>query len=76
MFNDSATMEEQAIDRMIKAGLFASKEEAVRTAVIKYAVDIGLLTPQHLWNQILKHETRRVAPEQLQKDLEMIENET
>lgn len=77
MLSDSAgTMEEEAIDSMIKAGLFASKEEAVRTAVIKYAVDIGLLKPQHLWNQIEKYETRKITPEQLQKDLEMIENET
>lgn len=77
MLNQGAgTMEEEAIESMIKAGLFANKEEAIRTAVIKYAVDIGLLKPQLLWNQIEKYETRKITPDQLQKDLDMIENET
>ncbi|TRZ88359.1 MAG: hypothetical protein D4R88_07950 [Methanosarcinales archaeon] len=74
--DSSHTMEEEAIDNMIKAGLFANKEEVVRTAVIKYAVDIGLLKPQHLWNEIEKYKRRKITPEQLQQDLEMIENET
>lgn len=64
------TMEEEAIDSMIKAGIFANKEEAIRTAVIKYAVDIGLLKSQLLWNQIDKYGRRRTTPEQLQKDLD------
>jgi len=68
-------VEKEAIERMIKAGLFSTTEEAVRAAIIKYASDIGLLSPQHLWKQIEKYERRRITPKQLEQDLEILENE-
>jgi Arc/MetJ-type ribon-helix-helix transcriptional regulator len=68
--------EEEALEKMVRAGLFPSKDEAARAAIIKYASDIGVLSPETLWNRIIRHKRRKVTPEQLMKDLEMIENET
>lgn len=68
--------EEEALEKMVKAGLFPSKDEAARAAIVKYASDIGILSPETLWNRIVKHKKRKVTPEQLMKDLETIENET
>jgi len=68
--------EDAALEKMVKVGLFPSKDEAARAAIIKYASDIGILSPQVLWNKITGHKRRKIMPEQLLKDLEAVENET
>lgn len=44
-------------------------------AIVKYASDLGILSPAMMWNKISKHKQRKVTPEQLKKDLETIEDE-
>ena len=61
---------------MVKAGLFPSKDEAARAAIVKYASDLGIISPEMLWNRVTRHKKRKITPEQLKKDLESIENET
>ena len=67
--------EEDALNKMVKKGLFANKDEAARAAIVKYASDLGILSPATMWNKISKHKQRKVTPEQLKKDLETIEDE-
>lgn len=67
--------EKDALEQMVKAGLFKSKDEAARAAIVKYASDLGILSPAMLWRKITKHKKRKVAPEQLRKDLEALEDE-
>lgn len=68
--------EEDVLEKMVRVGLFPSKDEAARAAIIKYASDLGIFSPEMLWNKIGKFKRRRVTPKQLIKDLEEIENET
>lgn len=68
--------EEDALEKMVKVGLFPDKDEAARAAIIKYASDLGILSQEMLWNKIGKYKRRKVTPKQLMKDLEMVENET
>ncbi len=68
--------EEAALEKMVKVGLFQSKDEAARAAIIKYASDLGILSPEMLWNKIGKYKRRKVTPRQLMNELRMIENET
>jgi len=68
-------VEEDALEKMVKSGLFPNKDEATRAAIIKYAADLGILSPGILWDKITKHKRRKITPEQLRKDLEMIEIE-
>ena len=67
--------EEEALEKMVKTGLFANRDEAARAAIVKYAADIGILSPATLWGKITRHKRRKVTPEQLKKDLEALENE-
>jgi Arc/MetJ-type ribon-helix-helix transcriptional regulator len=62
--------EEDALDAMVRVGLFPSKDEAARAAIIKYAADLGLMSPEMLWQKITKHKRRKVSPAQLQRDIE------
>ncbi len=68
--------EEAALEKMVKVGLFPSKDEAARAAIIKYASDMGIFSPQMLWSKITGHKKRKITPEQLMRDLEAVENET
>ncbi|MBI5057722.1 MAG: hypothetical protein HZB61_14000 [Nitrospirae bacterium] len=68
--------EEDVLTKMVEAGLFPSKDEAARAAIIKYASDLGIFSPDMLWKKIVRNKRRRVTPEQLKKDLKAIENET
>ena len=67
--------EDDALERMVKAGLFPSKDEAARAAIIKYAADLGLISPEALWQKITRHKRRKVTPTQLMKDLDAVRNE-
>jgi len=66
---------EEALERLVKTGLFLSKDEAARAAIIKYASDMGILSPRILWQKIAGRKRRKVSPGQLMKDLDTIENE-
>lgn len=68
-------VEEDALNKMVKKGLFANKDEAARAAIVKYASDLGILSPAMMWNKISKHKKRKVTPEHLKKDLEALEDE-
>lgn len=68
--------EEEALDRMVRIGLFSNKDEAARAAIVKYASDLGVLSPSVLWGRIVRHKRRKVTPQQLMKDLQAIEDET
>ena len=67
--------EEEALERLVKTGLFLSKDEAARAAIIKYASDMGILRPRILWQKVSGRKRRKVSPGQLMKDLDTIENE-
>lgn len=67
--------EEEAVERMVRAGLFASRDEAVRAAILKYALDLGLLRREDLWSKITQAARRGVAPEELATDLKRLEDE-
>jgi Arc/MetJ-type ribon-helix-helix transcriptional regulator len=67
--------EDDALEKMVRVGLFPSKDEAARAAIIKYAADLGLISPELLWQKIARHKRRRVTPAQLMRDIETISNE-
>ncbi len=67
--------QEDMLERMVELGLFNTKDEAARAAIIKYASDLGLISPEMLWNKISKHKRRKVTPSKLMKDIEAVENE-
>ena len=67
--------EEDALERMVRAGLFPSKDEAARAAIIKYAADLGLMSPELMWHKITRHKRRKVTPAQLMHDIEALSNE-
>lgn len=68
-------LEAELLDEMIRLGLFNSKSEAIRAAIAKYAVDMGLLGRRELWSRVERHSRRKVSPEKLGEDLDSIEAE-
>lgn len=67
--------EEDVLERMVRVGLFPFKDEAARAAIIKYAADLGLMSPEMLWHKITRHKRRKVTPAQLRRDIEAACNE-
>lgn len=68
--------EEEALEHLVKMGLFANRDEAARAAIIKYATDMGVLSRQTIWQEMGKVKRRKITPGQLAKDLETLEDET
>lgn len=66
-------IEASLLEEMVRLGLFNSKSDAIRAAVVKYAVDSGLLTRGYLWKRVRAFKRRRVAVKQLKKDLQRLE---
>ena len=66
-------LEAELLEEMVKLGLFNSKSEAIRAAIMKYAVDSGLLSREDLWNRVKAHKWRKVSPDELEKDLQSFE---
>ncbi len=67
-------MEARILDEMIKSGIFNTKSEAIRSALVKYAIDLGLFNRKKIWEEITSHKTMGASPEQLQKGIEKIKN--
>ena len=68
--------EEEALDNMVEVGLFTSRDEAARAAILKYAMDMGVVSRQAIWQEMEKIKRRKVTPAQLAKDLETLEDES
>jgi Arc/MetJ-type ribon-helix-helix transcriptional regulator len=67
--------EEEALDYLVKVGLFSNRDEAARAAILKYAMDIGVLDRRALWQKMGEVKRRKVTPDRLVKDLETLEDE-
>ncbi len=68
--------EEEALDNMVEVGLFISRDEDARAAILKYAMDMVVLSRQAIWQEMEKIKRRKVTPAQLAKDLETLEDES
>lgn len=68
-------VEADLLNQMVDMGLFNSKSEAIRSALIKYAMDLNLLDSKFMWNEIKLYPRRQVSAEQLAKDIRSIKDE-
>lgn len=68
-------VEAQILDEMVKQGMFNTKSEAIRSALVHYSLELGLLGRERLWKEIQKFKKRKVSQKQLAKDLEQLEDE-
>jgi len=66
--------EAELLDRLVRSGLFATKSEAVRAALVKYGADLGLLRARDLWAAIKASPRRRVSLTRLRKDIRRAED--
>lgn len=62
------------LDKMVTSGLFNTKSEAIRAALVRYGTELGLLERERLWAEIKKAKRRKVTPAKLKKDLERLED--
>lgn len=62
------------LDKMVTSGLFNTKSEAIRAALVRYGTELGLLERERLWAEIKKAKRRKVSPAKLKKDLERLED--
>jgi len=69
-------VEAKLLNEMIKKGIFNTKSEAIRSALVNYSLQLGLLGKTRLWGEIQKFPKRTVTKERLAKDLEQIEDGT
>ncbi len=68
-------IEASLLKKMIELGFFNTKSEAIRSALIKYAIDLNLLDKKAIWHEMQAHKKRKVTPEQLALDIQSMRNE-
>ena len=66
--------EAQLLDRLVRSGLFATKSEAVRAALVNYGADLGLLRARDLWRAIDTRTRRRVSTPKLREQVRKAED--
>ena len=54
-------LEAELLEEMVRLWLFNSKSEAIRAAIMKFAVDSGLLSREDLWKRVKVHKRRDVS---------------
>lgn len=52
---------EKILEEFVRLGLFNTKSEAVRAAIVKYAIDSGLLGREEIWRSIRSYKRRNVS---------------
>ena len=68
-------VEAKLLEELVRNGLFSSKSEAIRAALIHYFLELGMLGREQQWNEIREFSRRKITPEKLAKDLENLEDE-
>ena len=68
-------IESKMLDAMVDSGLFNSKSEAIRAALVNYSMLAGFFDKNEAWKEIEKYTRRKVASSQLAKDISRIKNE-
>ncbi len=68
-------LESAILERMIKLGLFNTKSEAIRSALVYYSLELGILGREKIWAEIKRFPKRNISPMRLASDLEVLENE-
>ena len=68
-------VEADLLNRMVETGLFKSKSEAIRSALVKYAIDLNILDAKSVWGDIRSYPPRRVSAGQVARDIQSIEDE-
>jgi Arc/MetJ-type ribon-helix-helix transcriptional regulator len=66
--------EAELLDRLVRSGLFATKSEAIRAALVQYGADLGLLRPRDLWIAIDAHPRRRVSLAAIRQQVQKAED--
>jgi Arc/MetJ-type ribon-helix-helix transcriptional regulator len=66
--------EAELLDRLVRSGLFATKSEALRAALVKYGSDLGLLRARDVWNAIDSKPRRRVSAARLREQVRKAED--
>ena len=67
-------VEAELLDRMVRSGLFATKSEAIRAALVKYGTDLGLLRARDVWAAIEGRPRRTVSMERLREQVKKAED--
>lgn len=68
-------IEEAILNEIVGSGLFSTKSEAIRSALVKYAMDLNLFNRKRLWSAVAKTPSRKITAEKLMKELEKLEDE-
>ena len=68
-------VESKLLEEAIRNGLFSSKSELIRAALIHYFIQLGLMGKENQWKELQSYSRRNVTPEQLAKDLEKLEDQ-
>ena len=68
-------IEGEILNNMVESGLFATKSEAIRSALVKYAIDVNLFERKRLWDKISKHSRRKASLKQVLRDIKAVKNE-
>ena len=66
--------EAELLDRLVRSGLFATKSEAVRAALVNYGADLGLLRARDLLRAIDTRARRRVSMPKLREQVRKAED--
>ena len=66
--------EAELLDRLVRSGLFATKSEAIRAALVKFGADLGMLRARDLWASIDARPRRRVSMEKLRERVRKAED--
>lgn len=66
--------EAELLDRLVRSGLFATKSEALRAALVKYGADLGLLRARDLWTTIDRRPRRRTSAAKLREQVRKAED--
>ena len=66
-------IEAEALELMVSSGMFNSKSEAIRAALVHYSVETGLMDRLKLWRRLMRHPPRKASIKQLWADIRRAE---
>ncbi len=69
-------VESEILDKIVDAGIFNTKSEAIRAALVHYSLELGILDKKEMWRKLQDYPKKAVTDVELEKRMHKIKEAT
>ena len=69
-------VESEMLEKIVNSGIFNTKSEAIRAAIVHYSLELGLVNKVGMWKEIQKYPKKKISEQELIKKIHRVKEAT